>query len=250
MQQRRKAAGCLSRVMKAQTDGAALFIQQTTKPVRWLDRSNGNTGERRRSTARRCRWSLGANLPFKQRRRVERLPPQLHRRRRAILVVRVQTQTQLLWQPSRVSHEIYIPTPSPRLQRIFLLRRRLVAELPALPEASDGWQSNADSEPHRPGDATRNTAHGWGTRRRTGDAPAVWWAQALCIHYRWLTASSELSHCKVLWQALEWRIKLRIHWYAAHWWKNIILNINAINVRKENKYTNSFHHCNVHIFYG
>uniref|UniRef100_A0A8D0D024 Uncharacterized protein n=1 Tax=Sander lucioperca TaxID=283035 RepID=A0A8D0D024_SANLU len=74
--------------MKAQTDGAALVIQQTTKPVRWLGRSNGNTGERRRSTTRRCRWSLSANLPFERLRRAD-WPYRFHRRKRAGLAVLV-----------------------------------------------------------------------------------------------------------------------------------------------------------------
>lgn len=133
----------LSRIMKAQVDGAALFIQQTTKPVRWLDRSNGNRRERRRSTTRRCRWSLSANLPFKashRPRRAERWPPRVHRRRRAAVAVLVQKQSHLPYrQPRRVSEEVYIPSPlSPLIQRIFLLRERLAAELPALSEASDG----------------------------------------------------------------------------------------------------------------
>lgn len=134
MQQRREAVGCLSRVMKAQADGTALFVQQTPEPVRWLDRSKGNTGERRSSTTRRCRWSLSANLPFRQRRRAG-----LQRIRRTGVAVVAQNQAYLpCRQFRRVSDEDDIPPPSTGLQWIFLLRRRLAPELPALPEATDG----------------------------------------------------------------------------------------------------------------
>lgn len=205
-----------SRVMKAQTDGAALFTQQTTKPVRWLDRSNASTGERRTSITGRCGCS--ANLPFKPRRRAELWPCRFHRSSsssRAGLAVLVQNQSHLpRRQPRRVSDQVYIPPPSPRFQWILLLWRRLGAELPALPEASDGWQSDADSEPHRPGDESRPTAHGWGARRRTGDAPAARWAlQALCIHKRWLTANTECT------QAGRWN-KFLITKSSDKWWSD------------------------------
>uniref|UniRef100_A0A3B4V919 Uncharacterized protein n=1 Tax=Seriola dumerili TaxID=41447 RepID=A0A3B4V919_SERDU len=81
--------------MKAQADGAALFIQQTTKPVRWLDRSNGKRGERRGSTTRRCRWSPSAKPQFERQRRAEPWPPRLHRRRRARLAAPVQNHSHL-----------------------------------------------------------------------------------------------------------------------------------------------------------
>lgn len=139
MQRRREAVGCLSRVMKAQADGAALLIQQTTKQLRWVDRSNGRSGERRRSITRRCRRSLSANLPLRHRRRAELRPAQHQWRRRAGLAVLAQRQTHLPSRQSwRVSDEVDISPPSPRLQWIFLLRRRLAAELSALPEATDG----------------------------------------------------------------------------------------------------------------
>lgn len=162
--QQREAVGCLSTGMTSQTDGAALFIQQTTKFVRWLDRSNSIGGQRRRSTTCRCHRS--ANVPFK---------PRLYRRRRTGFAFLVQNPEEL-W---RFSEPDDIPLPSPFLQWIFFLWLRLIAKLPALPEASDVWQSDTDPEPHRTGANTRPAAHGWGARWRTGHATR--WAQTLHV---------------------------------------------------------------------
>lgn len=134
----------VDRVMRAQADGAALLTQQTTSAARWLDRSNGKRGERRRPTTPRCRCrrSLNTNTPFKQQRRPALRPPRLQGRGRARVAARrppAQTQSHLSCrQPRRVSKEVDIQLPSSLLQWIFLLRQRLAAELPALSEASDG----------------------------------------------------------------------------------------------------------------
>lgn len=179
----------LSAVMKAQVDGAALFIQQTTKLLQWLDRSNGNSGERRSPTTRRRRWSLSASLSFRQRWRAE-----LCRSRRTGLAVLVQTQTYLpIRRSRRVSDKVDIPYSSTHLQWIFFLWEWFATELPALLEAIDGWQSDADSESQLPGDTTRPTAQAYGVQQRIAEAPAARWAQALCMINRWLltTKSSD-----------------------------------------------------------
>ena len=175
---RAAVGGCVRRVMTAPAHGSALFTQQTTEPVRWLARSDGPRGERRRSTTSRCHRSLGAKLPFeeqqqRQRHRLQRSRRRRRRRRGAALAGSLQKQL-LRGQPRRVSEEVDIQPPSPPLQWIFLLRKRLAAGLPAVPAAGDGWPSRADPEPQRPGHEPRHIQPGW----RTGDAAAVWWAQA------------------------------------------------------------------------
>lgn len=185
---------CLGRGMKAQADGAVLFIQQTTKPLRWLHRSNDNGGERR-STTRQRRWSLDANFPTERQRRAESRPPWVRRKSTAWTAAPVQNHVRLVSrQPRRFSYPHYLSPSSPLFQWIFLLRRRLGAELPALPEASDGRQSHADPEPHRPGGEPRPAAHGGGAQQRAGDAPAARWAQALHI---------QVSHERARWQVME-----------------------------------------------
>lgn len=181
----------LSGVMKAQADGAALFTQQTTKSLQWFDPSNDNSGERRSSTTRRRCWSLSASLPFRQQWRAE-----LCRSRRTGLAVLVQTQTYLTFRRSRrVSDKVDIPYSSTHLQWIFFLWRWFATKLPALPEAIDGWQSDADSESQLPGDTTRPTAQAYRVRRRTGDAPAARWAQAICMINRWLHTTKSSVWC-------------------------------------------------------
>lgn len=162
--------------MNTHAHGDALFIQQTAKSMRWLDRRNASRGDRRRSSI------LIANTTFLEPERAEpraadgRRGRQLRRRRRGA-GLRLAALLQKPGQFRRLSKQVYISPSPPLIKRILLLWLRLAAELATLSAPSDGWQSHADSHPHRPGDEPRPAANGCGARWATsGSIPTARWA--------------------------------------------------------------------------